>query len=146
MGVAKGYRDLQKAGLISKAPKVHAVEPFPRMTRVLGGADVRESFPGSSALVSLGGSTVTFQAMEALRITAGTAASVDESEVLRDQIELAHAGLYLELSSASALTGLRKHVRAGTISREARVVLVATSHGYKEEARYEHSIATVSAA
>ncbi|WP_159587946.1 threonine synthase [Chelativorans xinjiangense] len=136
-GVAQGWHDLRKAGLISELPRVHAVEPFPRIKRVLKGADFRDTFPGGSALVSLGGTTVAFQALAALKLTGGSAVAVDEQDVLQDQSALARAGLYLELSSASALTGLRTLARQGIISPAAHVVLVATSHGYKEEARYE---------
>jgi threonine synthase len=139
-GIAQGYCDLLNAGMISELPKVHAVEPFPRLALVMSGTDLRANFPGSSALVSLGGSTVTFQAVKALTMTGGSAAAVDEAHVVRDQIELARAGMYLELSSASALTGLRKLVHDQTISAGARVVLIATSHGYKEDARYEQPL------
>ncbi|MEM5435868.1 threonine synthase [Paraburkholderia diazotrophica] len=143
-GVAQGYVDLRKAGLLTELPKVHAVEPFPRITRVLAGADMRETFPGSSALVSIGGGTVTFQAMEALRATGGTAVAIDADQAKTDQIELARAGLYLELSSASALSGLKKLVNDGVVSRDAKAVILATSHGYKEKVDYEHPLPTLS--
>ncbi|RWA51880.1 hypothetical protein AU476_20165 [Cupriavidus sp. UYMSc13B] len=143
-GIAQGYLDLSGAGLIPKVPKVHAVEPFPRIARVFDGADLQEDFPGQSKMASIGGSTVTYQALQALRLTGGSPAAVDEAEVLSDQRELAQAGLYAELSSAAALTGLRKLVHEGTVSFEARVVLVVTSHGYKEEARYAHALPVVS--
>ncbi|MEM5461077.1 pyridoxal-phosphate dependent enzyme [Paraburkholderia phytofirmans] len=139
-GIAQGYVDLCKAGLLTVLPKVHAVEPFPRITRVLAGADMRETFHGSSEIVSIGGGTVTFQAMEALRMTGGTAVAVDDKQARMDQIELARAGLYLELSSAAALSGLKKLVRDGVISRDANAVIVTTSHGYKEEAHYERPL------
>ncbi|WP_321897269.1 threonine synthase [Burkholderia cepacia] len=139
-GVAQGYCDLKQAGLVSIIPRVHAVEPFPRITRVSAGEDVRAQFTGSTAMVSLGGTTVTHQAIEALRLTGGSAVAVDDVDVLQDQKLFARAGLYLELSSVSSLSGLRKLLHKGTISRDARVVLVTTSHGYKEEARYERPI------
>ncbi|TCK94651.1 pyridoxal-phosphate dependent enzyme [Paraburkholderia sp. BL9I2N2] len=139
-GVAQGYADLRKAGLIAVVPRVHAVEPFPRITRVLAGADRRETFAGNSGLVSIGGGTVTFQAMEALRTTGGAAVSIDETQARADQIELARAGLYVELSSASALSGLKKLVREGVVSREANAVIVTTSHGYKEEVHYDRPL------
>lgn len=145
-GIAQGYRDLHDAGMISEVPKVHAVEPFPRITRVLDGADIRDCFSGDSALESIGGTTVTFQAMQALKMTASTAVAVDEREVFIDQKALAHNGLYVELSSASALTGLKKLVREGTVSRKARVVLIATSHGFKEEASYDEPLTSVNVA
>ncbi|WP_245763549.1 threonine synthase [Paraburkholderia diazotrophica] len=143
-GIAQGYADLRKAGLLTVLPKVHAVEPFPRITCVIAGVDMRETFAGTSALVSIGGGTVTFQAMEALKMTGGAAVAVAETQVREDQMELARAGLYLELSSVAALSGLKRLLHAGVVSRAANAVIVATSHGYKEEAHYERPLDTVS--
>ncbi|WP_342965497.1 threonine synthase [Paraburkholderia sabiae] len=143
-GIAQGYADLRSAGLLKVLPKVHAVEPFPRITRVLAGADMRETFAGSSAVVSIDGATVTFQAVEALRMTGGTAVAVGDKQVQADQIELARAGLYLELSSVAALSGLKQLLHAGAVSREANAVIVVTSHGYKEDAHYERPLEPVS--
>lgn len=136
-GVARGFHDLRVAGHIKKVPRVHAVEPFPRLERVLRGEDYRNEFAGDSLMTSLGGSTVAFQALDALRQTRGTAVAVDETAVVADRQALARAGLYLELSSAAALTGLRRLLDRKVISSAASVVLLATSHGYKEEAVYD---------
>lgn len=132
-GVAQGFFDLKRAGLLTTIPRVHAVEPFPRIERVLSGTDYRTSFDGESRMTSLGGNTVAFQAIDALRKTDGSAVSVTEGGVLEDQMRLAKAGLYLELSSAAGLTGLRGMVQNGTIGPKAHAVIVATSHGYKED-------------
>ncbi|RWM38703.1 pyridoxal-phosphate dependent enzyme [Mesorhizobium sp.] len=143
-GVAKGFHDLRQAGLLTRLPKIHAVEPFPRLTRVVAGADLRDTFRGTSALVSVGGLTVTFQALQALEMTGGSAVTVEEHDVQDDQRRLACAGLFLELSSAAALTGLKRLMAQKVIASDANAVLVATSHGYKEEAYYEQPINTVS--
>lgn len=144
-GIARGFYDLREAGLLGRLPKVHAVEPFPRLIRVAAGEDFRGDFPGVSAMVSLGGSTVTFQALQALEMNGGTAVAVEERQVLDDQRRLARAGHYFELSSAAALSGLRKLVALKNVARDANVVLIATSHGYKEEARFEDPIDVVTA-
>ncbi|MEM5433424.1 Pyridoxal-5'-phosphate-dependent protein beta subunit (plasmid) [Cupriavidus taiwanensis] len=143
-GIARGYLDLKKAGLVPTVPKVHAVEPFPRIARVFDGADLRGDFPGESKMASIGGSTVTYQALEALRLTGGRIATVDEAAVISDQRKLAQAGLYAELSSVAALSGVRRLVRQRTVSSEAHVVLVVTAHGYKEDAPYDHPLPIVS--
>lgn len=131
-GIARGYWDLQAAGLVEERPRIHAVEPFGRISKVLAGADYRGSFPGHSALSSIGGSTVTYQAIDAISSCKGSAVVVDDAAAHEDQRRLARCGFYLELSSAAALTGLRKLVSQGVIAWDASVVLVGTSSGFSE--------------
>lgn len=139
-GIAKGYRDLKAAGLVAELPRVHAVEPFARISSVLGGADYRASFAGSSEMTSIGGSTVTYQALDALSLCQGTAVAVEDAKVRHDQKRLARAGFYLELSSAATLTGLRDLVLQGAISKDAAVVLIGTASGDSECACFSQPI------
>lgn len=141
-GIARGYRDLQRSGLSGEPPRIHAVEPFARVSRVLAGADYRGHFEGHSALTSIGGSTVTYQAIEAIAACGGSAVAVEEEPTYDDQARLARYGLYLELSSAAALTGLRKLVAQRTVGREAAVVLVGTSSGASEYRPFPNAIAS----
>jgi threonine synthase len=131
-GLYEGFRQLKAIGLIPALPRLFALEPFPRLAKVLGGAKYTGSFPGTTALTSIGGSTVTYQAIEAITASSGGAVVVDDETVARDQIRLARHGCYAELSSAASLTGLGVLLKDGTISGDASVVLVATSNGYKE--------------
>jgi threonine synthase len=142
-GIARGFEDLVKAGLSDQMPKIHVVEPHPRLTKVLAGSDYRGEFPGESKLISIGGSTVTYQSLHALEIGAGTAVVADEFSALEDQKTLARHGLYLELSSASALTGLRILLGMGILNSDSHAVLIATSHGYKEHAVFDSPISIV---
>lgn len=131
-GLYEGFRQLRAIGLIASLPRLFAVEPFPRIRQVLDGDEFTGSFPGTTALISIGGSTVTYQAVEAIRATGGGAVAVDDGTVARDRARLARHGCYAELSSAAILTGLELLMRDETISREDRVVLIATSNGYKD--------------
>ncbi|MBZ9772277.1 pyridoxal-phosphate dependent enzyme [Mesorhizobium sp. CO1-1-8] len=139
-GIARGYKDLQRAGFLEKLPRVHAVEPFARLSKVLCGEDYRGTFPGDTALTSIGGSTVAYQALEALASCGGTAVVADEAGARADQCRLANCGLYLELSSAAALTGLRKLVSIGVVPRDACAVLIGTSTGLSEHQSYTQPI------
>lgn len=131
-GLYEGFRQLKSVGLIASIPRLFAVEPFPRISRVLNGEKVTGSFPGSTSLLSIGGSTVTYQAVKAIQDTGGGSVVVDDQTVARDQVRLAHHGCYAELSSAAALTGLEILLKDGTISAADSVVLVSTSSGYKD--------------
>jgi threonine synthase len=62
---------------------------------------------------------------------------------LEDQKRLGLCGLYLELSSAAALSGLRRLVSKGDIAAHATVVLVGTSNGLSEPRTYSEPIAAM---
>lgn len=128
----EGFSQLKAIGLMGSVPRLYAVEPFARISRVLRGEQITGSYPGATNLTSIGGSTVTYQAIEAIRASAGGAIVVDDETVAHDQIRLARHGCYAELSSAAALTGLELLLNDGTISSEESVVLIATSNGYKD--------------
>ena len=131
-GLYEGFRQLKAMERIKALPRLFAVEPFPRIDRVLNGAAQTGTFPGSTALFSIGGSTVTYQAAEAIRQTGGNAVVVDDTAVVRDQSRLARHGCYAELSSAATLTALEILLQKGEIARNDAVVLIATSNGYKD--------------
>ena len=131
-GLYEGFRELAATGLTRSVPRLFAVEPFARISRVLAGEPVTGSFPGATTLASIGGSTVTYQAVEAIRSSGGGAAVVDDATVARDQVRLARHGCFAELSSAATLTGLEALLKSGKISRRDSVVLIATSNGYKD--------------
>ncbi|MBS7700410.1 MULTISPECIES: pyridoxal-phosphate dependent enzyme [unclassified Chelatococcus] len=134
-GIYRGLVEAVEARRLAVMPKLVAVEPFPRLERVLAGQDVRSQFPGKTLLASIGGATVTYQSWLAVARSGGTAVSVAESDVLEDQQLLARHGHYLELSAAAALTGLRKLAASPDVGpRIRRAVLIGTSHGYKEAA------------
>lgn len=132
-GIYEGFRDLADAGMIPAIPRLFAVEPFPRLTRVLAGSDPADLFPGVTKLTSIGGSTVTYQALCAIRSSGGGAVVVDERQVAADRLCLAENGCYAELSSAAALTGLRQLVSDRRLGDQANAVLIVTAHGYKDE-------------
>ena len=132
-GIYEGFIEAYEAGIISKVPRLYAVEPYPRLERILLGADYRTKFTQPDhGMVSIGGTTSAFQAEAAVRQSRGGACSVTKQEALSARKEMAALGLYLELSSAAALAGLYKLVERKTLGGNDRVVLLCTSHGYKE--------------
>jgi len=131
-GLYEGFRQLSQVGLLEAVPRLFAIEPFPRISRVLAGEEFTASFPGDTALVSIGGSTVTYQTIEAIQASGGGAVVVDERAVVRDQRRLAQHGCYVELSSAATVTGLTVLLNDGRISRDGSVVLIATATATRE--------------
>jgi threonine synthase len=130
-GIYAGYKELVDERAVAQMPRLVAVEPFSRLELALAGADWRGEFAGTSPMVSINGTTLTYQAVAAVERSSGIAVSVNSEQVVADQLELARAGYYLELSAAASLTGLRL-ASARIAIRNA--VLIATSHGYKDVA------------
>jgi threonine synthase len=88
-------------------------------------------------MTSIAGTTATYQSVVALRDSRGDAVEVSTPEAEAAQQELARGGLYAELSSAAALAGLRVLLTRGHLDGADRVVLILTSHGYKEDVTRE---------
>ncbi|MDP6884876.1 MAG: pyridoxal-phosphate dependent enzyme [Rhodospirillales bacterium] len=130
-GLWEGFRELRQAGHIAAVPRHFAVEPFPRISRVLDGGDYRDAFPGQTKLSSIGGDSVTFQALEAVRETRGGAVVVGDREAEDGVSRLAALGLYAEASSATCLGALAKLRQRGDLAADESALLVLTSHGFK---------------
>ncbi|HWI65919.1 MAG TPA: pyridoxal-phosphate dependent enzyme [Symbiobacteriaceae bacterium] len=131
-GMWIGFQEAQALGWIASLPRMVAVEPFPRLVRVLDGEDYRGNFPGSTALSSIGGSTVTYQAVAAVRQSGGCALAVGEADAEEARDALGKAGFYAESSSAVVWAANQRLRNAGWIQPGERSVLVVTSNGYKE--------------
>jgi threonine synthase len=142
-GVFEGYRLLQQLGALDRMPRLYAVEPFPRIEAVLRGSDHRTGFDGRTQQVSIAGSTVTYQAIDAITKSNGGVVVASDEDAAESQLALARCGLYVELSSAASLSGLRRLKREGQIKPGERVVLIATSSGYKELEFDEEPILTI---
>ncbi|CAN7376387.1 PLP-dependent lyase/thiolase [Bosea sp. LjRoot237] len=125
-GIRLGFEEAG-AGL----PMLVAAEPFPRLERVLAGADYREQFAGDTAQASIAGSTVTWQAVAALRAGAGRAVPVDDAAARLAQRRLAACGLDAELSAASALAALADLAARGGLAGR-HVVIVLTGAGFRD--------------
>jgi threonine synthase len=132
-GLLYGFNDARDCGLIDELPRLIAVEPGPRLELVMKGEDYRNEFPiPAHHLSSIGGNTATYQSQHALTQSKGTAVSVSTRQSVQSQKTLGTYGLYTELSSAAALAGAEELAAKGYFKPEDNVVLIGTSHGYKE--------------
>lgn len=130
-GIYEGFCDLKASGTIKDIPRLIAVEPIPRLSRVLEGHAYTDSFAGDySYAPSISGDTVTYQAYKAIRDTNGLAISVSKKSVDKTQIELTKMGRPLEISSVAPFTALKDLVTSGKISKEARPLIIATSNNF----------------
>lgn len=131
-GIWEGFRELVQMEHFERAPRLFAIEPFPRLARVLAGEDYRHDFPGTTRLTSIGGDTVTFQAVEAVKQSGGGAVVVEDTKAEKDVSRLARLGLYVESTAAASLSALHELRRRGEIAPHETALLVITSHGFKD--------------
>lgn len=128
-GMLLGWQYLLASGRIDRLPRLHAVEPYARLSQVLEGGDVRAHRDGSTSQYSIGGVTSTLQAVHAVRDTGGQALDVSDADARAAHRQLAAMGLQTELSSSAALAALRQLSSRGVVDGESRVVLLLTSDG-----------------
>ncbi|MBB5787320.1 threonine synthase [Jiangella mangrovi] len=135
-GIARGFADLVALGLIERAPRMVAAEPFgPHAAALASGSELAGPVPYEPSVAFSTASPVgTFQGLSALRSTGGSAVAVpDDGVTLRAQRDLAaSAGLYQEAASATAWPALATLAAQGSLGRDASVVVIGTSTGLKD--------------
>ncbi|NWK44781.1 pyridoxal-phosphate dependent enzyme [Ralstonia pickettii] len=134
-GIAAGFAMLvQRGHWKASIPKLIAVEPFPRISKVLQNQAVTtDNFPGSTRQVSIAGTTATDQSLRALVETGGTALVVTDEMADVAQRDLARKhGIYLELCAAAAYAAIPALLAQGHLVRTDKVALIGTSAGYRD--------------
>lgn len=130
-GIFKGFKDILDRGLIKQMPRLIAVEPIPRLTKVLSGSTYTELFSGDyHHAPSIGGNTVTYQSLQALQETNGVACVVSKHALEEKQKELATQGMLLEASAVSPFCALEQLIETGDLNDSSRVLIIATSDKY----------------
>ena len=136
-GVQRGFAELAAAGLVERPPRLAAVERFGALGgAIASGGDTTGPVPfPATAAYSIAVRYATDQAVRAITASGGVAASVDEEELLREQVRFGRAsGLYAEVSSSITIAAARRLARAQTIARDATVVCLLTATGLKDPA------------
>jgi threonine synthase len=138
VGIWRGFSDMMALGWTDRMPRMVAAEVSGSLTAALGERvdappDIRRN--QSSIAGSIGATRGTFQALEILRRSGGTAVTVDDDALTRWQQELAASeGLYVEPSTAAAPAAVEQLVASGQISSSDRVVCLLTASGLKDPA------------
>lgn len=137
-GVYQGFVDLKKLGLITKIPKLIAVQikdadPI-KKAHEQGKAFVQiPDIPDSIAESIVAAECfASHKAVDALRATDGYVVAVEESE-LKDGLShsIKMEGVIPEWSSAAAFSALLKLIRENKISKNDKVVVLNTGTGLK---------------
>lgn len=132
-GIWQGFNEALINYWISKMPKLIAVEPFPRLKAVIDGQSYTDNFEGDSTHTpSIGGTTVTYQSLQALQNSNGKVAVVPSDNAVSEQQHLSKHGIYAERSSSLVLGALKALINNQEVKEENSVLLIISSNGYKE--------------
>jgi threonine synthase len=134
-GIWKGMTELRTLGWIANLPRMVAAEPFGPLAHALErGLEHPEPVEGGhSVAFSIASRYGTYQGLAALRESGGAGIRVTDEGIFEAQRALAREeGLFVEPSSATALTAvLQLHARRALDPGEV-VVVVLTSAGLKD--------------
>ncbi|WP_267243888.1 threonine synthase [Streptomyces sp. PR69] len=135
-GVWKGFSELRRLGVAHRIPRIFACEPAAGAPLA---AALRQNLPAAQVRVgptdayAISCSVSGYRGAVAVRESGGEALPVDDAAMRAAQRELARQGLWVELSSAAGLAGLRAHgARRPTAGFDGPVVCVSTSSGFKD--------------
>jgi threonine synthase len=136
LGMWRGFEDMLAFGWIDRMPRMVAAEPYGSIGAALSDGvdappDMRKNY--ESIAVSINATRGTYQAVDIVRKSGGTAITTGNEELLRWQDLLARSeGLFVEASTAAALAAAEQLAKAGRIERDHRVVTLLTASGLKD--------------
>ena len=141
LGCARGFEELARNGEIERVPRLFGVQaancaPYYAAFRAGGETlvptDVR---PTVAEGIASSKPTRVREVLFAVRASGGSIVAVTEEEIVDALRDLAHAGLYVEPTSAAAAAGLTRLLESGAIRRDEATVLVLTGSGLKSSER-----------
>ena len=95
--------------------------------------DLRKNY--ETVALSIGATRGTYQALDIVRRSGGTALTIGNDEMMRWQQTLASGeGLFVEASSAAGLAAVEQLAQAGRIGAQETVVSLLTASGLKDPA------------
>jgi len=138
-GVAKGFADLVRGGLMTQVPRLIAVQPEGSAAIALaaraGAADVTPIPDAASVADSLvvGAPRNALLCLRRIRESGGGAVLVSDAAIVAAISELArHSGVFAEPAGATALAGLKAALAEDLVGSYERVVLLVTGTGLKD--------------
>src|SRR5436190_17534817 len=136
-GIWKGMQELHTLKIVGRLPRMVAAEPFGSLAHAL---EKKLETPervegGASVAFSIASPQGTFQGLKALRDSRGAGVRITDEGVFEAQRALAREeGLFVEPSSAAALTAVMQLRKTGAIEPDEVVVVVLTSGGLQDHA------------
>lgn len=138
-GVAKGFADLARAGLIERVPRLIAVQPegSAAIAQALwDDADSVAPVPGASSVADslvVESPRNAILALQRIRSSGGGGVTVSDEAILAAIPFLArHTGVFGEPAAAAALAGLHAALEENLVNRDEQIVLLVTGSGLKD--------------
>lgn len=138
-GVAKGFADLKRCGLLPCVPRLIAVQPegSAAIARALQqGKETITPVPDAASVadsLTVQAPRNALQCLRAVRASGGAGVTVSDQAIVQAIAELARqTGVFAEPAGATALAGLHAALKEGLVTREERVVLLVTGTGLKD--------------
>ncbi len=137
-GLWKGFKDLQRLGLIERLPKLIGVqaEGSSVLTKAFSNGDKVIPEPDADTYadsISVGMPRAAAIALQGVRESGGFFITVPDSAIMEAQVLLAkYAGVFGEPAGATPLAGLRRCLAEKRIDSQAEVVVLVTGNGLKD--------------
>ena len=131
-GIYAGFRDLLEAGVVNALPKIWVVEPFARLSSVLAGQGLHQSYRGSTAQFSTAGATVTYLQWQAATASGGGALVVKDDEARVARTLLASQGISAELCAAAGFAAIEQLRTSRAATTDSKVMLVLTANASRD--------------
>src|SRR6056297_1950534 len=136
-GVFKGFYDLYVAGLISKLPKLVAVQSTKSnaIATAWKSGDLRTIDKATTRAdsISVASPANGRMAVNYINDSDAWATEVSDEEISAAQLELAsEAGTFVEPAAAAAYAGFNADLAAGRVSRDQKIVVLLTGIGFKD--------------
>jgi threonine synthase len=136
IGMWRGFEDMRAFGWTDRSPRMIAAEIYGSLSAALAsGSDALPDMPQTHETVakSTTATRSTFQALDTIRRSGGTATLVGNGDIMHWQQRLAREeGLYVEPASAGALAATAQLREDGTIAATDKVVALLTASGLKD--------------
>ncbi len=136
-GIAKGFREFMKAGIIKKLPKLIIVQAS-------GCSPIYNAFKDNTDKISRVNDPNTMAkaienpyppsgnaSLRLIKRTGGTVVGVTDDEILQAQARLASIGIFAQFASATSLAGVKKLKENGYLNNTDSLVCILTASGLK---------------
>ncbi|QUH00263.1 pyridoxal-phosphate dependent enzyme [Saccharopolyspora erythraea] len=130
-GMWLGFQELQALGVVSRTPRMVAVERYPSLSRALReGAEPppANDVTGPVEATSISNPQATVMSLRVIRESGGTAVACTDADLHEAAERLGRAGVGAELSSAAGLVGIDALRRDSLLEPGDRAVALVTSH------------------
>lgn len=148
-GIFKGFRELQKAGIVYNIPKmvvVQAANNSPIVSAIKSGSSAVipfSNFHTVAEAITSGNPPGGDEIIDKANRYDWLAEDVSEEEIIESQRKLAESGYFVEPASATSLAALKKLRQDGKIARDATVVMILTGSGLKDSEVLKYHSASI---